>query len=99
MTSDDARALATAEHFDSQTARQTAHELIATGTYFDHGQAMLRLLDVFDDVQAIKEKVSDLVSELTDVVGELRDAKTEGVRKGEYKRLDKAIEALTEVIE
>jgi len=97
LTNDDARHIATGPT-DTHEARRTAHELIATGTYFDHGQAMLNLLDAYDDVQALKETVSDLVSELTDVVSELKEAKTEGVRKREYKRIEKVIEALEKVL-
>lgn len=98
LTNDDARAIATGEGVDTHTARRTAHELIATGTYFDHGQAMLNLLDAFEQVQSLKETVSEVLTELQDIHGELLTAKTAPEKQRELKRLLAAIDALERVI-
>ena len=97
LTNDDARHIATGPT-DTHDARRTAHELIATGTYFDHGQAMLNLLDAFEDVQSLKETVSEAVTELEDIRSELLSAKTQESRMAEYKRLAKLIEVLEGVL-
>lgn len=98
LTNEDARAIATGEGVDTHTARQTAHELIATGTYFDHGQAMLNLLNAFEDVQTMRDVVFETVSELEDILGELGEVKTAAGRSHELDRMEKAIEALGKLL-